>query len=298
MKVALVINPVSGAGREGSRLKELLVRLRSAGIEYVQQTTNGPGCGQLLAHDAGENADAVIAVGGDGTVREIAEGLIDSKTPLLIWPRGTENLVARSLGFRRDPEHMIQCLRNGTVRPLDMGIANGQSFMVVAGIGFDAEVVDRLVRLRRGHITHLSYAGPLWRSFWEHRWPELKITAETPDGPTAWATRGMVFVGNMPRYSLGLQVVRDAVPDDGLLDLVAMRCHGRLAQIGHSLRTVLRTHIEHADVFHHRVIRLHISSDRPVPVEIDGEYAGQLPLDIAIRPAAIRVKVPPSVRSR
>jgi len=104
----------------------------------------------------------------------------------------------------------------------------------------------------------------------------------------------MVFVGNMARYSLGLPVVRDARPDDGLLDLSMMACHNQLQLIGHSIRTLCRTHIEHRSVCYRRISRLHVKSPVPVPIQMDGEAAGWLPLELAVRVGAIRVRVPPT----
>jgi len=299
MKVTLIINPVSGAGLDARRLNAFFRSAADAGIRLQPFKTRHPGHAHELLNSPAAGADAVIAVGGDGTVREVAECLADTETPLLIWPQGTENLVARSLGFRANPASMLGALTAGTVRHVDLGQANGRLFMVIAGVGFDAEVVRRLTRQRDGHITHLSYTGPLWRTFWEHRWPRLAVTGHAPTGPLAWDGRGMVFVGNMARYALGLRLTRDAVEDDGLLDLVAMRCTGWAELISHAIRTLRCTHLEHPTVVHRRMTRLRIESEEPsVPIQIDGEYAGFLPLEISIRPGVLRVKVPPDRAGR
>jgi len=294
MKVTAIINPVSGAGLDTAGLNALFRNARAAGIHIHPVTTRYPGhAGRLLRHLKHES-DAVIAVGGDGTVREVAESLAHSRVPMLIWPQGTENLVAKSLGFRADPERTLRTLLAGPVHHLDLGEANHRMFMVVAGVGFDAEVVQRLTRNRTGHITHLSYAAPLWRTFWEHRWPLLTVTAQTPQGPVRWEGRGMVFIGNMSRYALALPVVPQAIPDDGLLDLVVLPCRGRLAMLGHALRTIRRKHLEYRDVLTCRFTSLQVDSNQPVPVQIDGEQAGCVPLEITLQPGALAVKVPPT----
>ncbi len=104
----------------------------------------------------------------------------------------------------------------------------------------------------------------------------------------------MVFLGNMARYALGLPVVRDARPDDGLLDLCIFSCRDRRQLIAHSLRTVLKKHIEHPDVRYARVRQVRIESAEAVPIELDGDPGGTLPLDVSIRAAAVRVRVPPA----
>lgn len=292
MRLIAIINPISGAHRQHGELRDLFSRLRTAGIQATQWVTRGPGDTRRWARQAADQGDALLVVGGDGTVNQAADGLAGTPTPMLIWPTGTENLVAKYLGYRPDAGLILNTLQVYKPSMIDLGSANGRSFMVVVGVGFDAEVVHRLIRIRKGHITHLTYTDPLWRTFWGHRWPALDITAETPDGPLRWQGQGMAFVGNMSRYALDLGVVRDAVADDGLLDLCVMPCRGQLQLIGHSLRVLARRHVEHPSVLYRRVTRVRISSPGPVPVEIDGECAGHLPLDIQVRPAAIRVLVP------
>jgi YegS/Rv2252/BmrU family lipid kinase len=296
MKAVAIINPIAGAGPSRLAFDKLVKEARRAGIEFDRRYTQGVGSGRELAAELAARSGppdavrAVVAVGGDGTVHEVADGLAGSPLPLVVWPTGTENLFAKSFRFRAEAKSTLACLREGHPMSIDLGQANGRSFLIVAGIGFDAEVVHRLVSRRTGHITHLTYSAPLWRTFWEHRFPHFRVYDEQT---LLWRGRGMVFIGNMPRYSLGLRVIRDAVCDDGLLDLCILPCRGRLGFIGHSLRTLARRHIEHRGVLYRRLSRIRIESDGPVPVELDGEAAGRLPLEVTVRPQALRVLVPP-----
>lgn len=290
-RVRMIVNPVAGACGQASALARLAARLQGEGLTVERLHTTGRGDARRMASEAAGRADAVIVVGGDGTVGEVTDGLTDTGVPLVIWPTGTENLVAKSLGFRAEPGLAADCILRGQDRPLDVGLANGRSFLLVAGVGFDAEVVHRLVNNRTGHITHLTYFWPLWRTFWEHRWPHIRVYSE---GRLFWEGRGMVFLGNMARYALGLPVVRDARPDDGLLDLCIFCCQDIFQLLGHSVRTVFARHIEHRDMRYTRVQRVRVEADVPVPVELDGDPGGFLPLDISIRPGAVRVKVPPA----
>jgi diacylglycerol kinase family enzyme len=103
----------------------------------------------------------------------------------------------------------------------------------------------------------------------------------------------MAFVGNMSRYSLGLPVVRDARPDDGLLDLLILPCRNHLQLLGHSLRTVLARHVERGGARYLRFRRIRIESPERVPFELDGDCGGRLPLDVEVRPKALYVRLPP-----
>jgi YegS/Rv2252/BmrU family lipid kinase len=290
MNLVAIVNPVAGAYRQHSAMRVMLDRLRAMGMDVQVRTTNRPGHGTVLAREAAGLADYVIAGGGDGTIREVVEGLIGTTVPLMIWPTGTENLVAKSRGFRARADIIPSCLTAGRTAALDVATANGRAFLVVAGAGFDAEVVERLVRSRRGHITHLTYVEPIWRTFWTHRFPDLRIIHE---GQTWWEGRGMAFVGNMARYSLGLPVVRDARPDDGLLDLLVLPCRDQIELLGHSIRTILARHIEHGGARYLRFKQLRIESPTRVPLETDGDPAGELPVNLDIKPQALQVRLPP-----
>ncbi len=293
MRVAVIVNPVAGACSQGLRLNRMAALLRRDGhmVDFLQ--TGQPRDARLMARQAARSADVVMAVGGDGTIRDIASGLVGTPACLMIWPAGTENIVAKALGFRADPGHVRACLQGRRVVRLDVGDAGTQMFFTIMGVGFDAAVVRRLSRLRTGHITHLSYAEPLWRTFWDYRFPPIRVSVD--DAPL-WEGRGLVFVGNLARYSLGLRVVRDARPDDGLLDLLILPCRGRAELIGHSLRTLALRHVEHRGVRYLRFGRARIESAQPVPVQFDGDPGGCLPVEVKVRPAALSVLLHPAWR--
>lgn len=289
MRVAVIVNPVSGARRHRPELRATLDKLRSVGVQVEILPTRAAGDAETLARLATQRAQTVIAAGGDGTVREVAGGLADSGVPLIVWPAGTENLVAKTFGYRASADSVYAALTAGRRLRVDLARHGRHAFLVVAGVGFDAEVVQRLTRLRNGHITHLSYAGPIWRTFWQHRFPHVQVTGDQFE----WQGRGLVFVGNIRRYSLGLRVIRDAVWDDGWLDVIIFPCRHQLDLIGHSLRTLFRRQVEHPGVRYRRVRRVRVESDEPVPVQLDGDDAGCLPLDVQVAPQAVTLLVPP-----
>jgi len=291
MPIVMIVNPVAGARKQRDRLRLAQARLRAGGVTVETAQTCVAGDARRLAREAIGRYQAVMAVGGDGTVAEVVDGLSGSEVPLLIWPTGTENLIAKALGFRAEVDLPLTCLSQGRCVSLDLGVANGRSFLAITGVGFDAEAVHRLSRVREGHITHFAYVGPLWRTFWEHRFPQLSVTW---DGRFSWQGRGLVFIGNLAAYALQLPVVRDARADDGLLDLLILPCSNQLRLIQHSILTLAGgRHIEQPDVRYERVKHVRIESAEAVPVEVDGDEAGCLPLEVTVRPGAIRVLVPP-----
>lgn len=288
--VAVVTNPVAGGATSRAIVTELTRRLRAAGRQVLLYRTGGPGeAPRFLAEVAGR-CSAVVAVGGDGTVREVVEGLIDCPKPILIVPAGTENIVAKEFRCRVDVERLWQTFQRGRVRRVDVGLVNDRPFLIVAGVGFDAEVVDRLVDQRAGHITHLSYFWPLWRTFWEHRFWPVRVVV---DGEPVYHGPGLVFVGNLARYSLGLRILRDAHTDDGMLDVCIYRCRWQGRLLLHACRTILRTHVGSRGVIYRRCRRVEVTSDGPLTVQADGDPAGKVPVSFSVVPGAALFLEPP-----
>jgi diacylglycerol kinase family enzyme len=233
----------------------------------------------------------VAVWGGDGTVHEVARGLAGSDVPILACPAGTENLLAKELRIPSEPRKLVEVLQRGRIVNCDVGLVNGRRFLMIIGVGFDGEVVRRLTAARTGHISHLSYFWPIWRTFWEHDFPRMKITA---DGQELFDDYGLAFVGNISRYAVGLRICRDARFDDGLLDLVVFSCREQTGLMLHAAWTLLRLHPLKGDVIYRRVRQVRIETDRPVPSEADGNVGPPTPLDVSIAPKGIRLLIPPA----
>lgn len=204
--------------------------------------------------------------------------------PMLILRTGTENLLARELGMPTDPEQVTDTLLRGEPYAADVGVINGQRFLAVAGIGFDAECVVRMNPTRRGHITHGDYFWPIWRTFWEYQYPVLRVEV---DGARIFEGRGFVLIGNIARYSAGLRMLIKARNDDGLLDVGVFPCASRRAMFGHACRAFMRRHVGRGGMLYRQCRRTRISSDEAVPIEVDGELGGYLPAECSVQSGAI-----------
>jgi len=291
MKVQAIVNPVSGRGNSARLLTRVGDMLDRQGDHLTVCLTQGPGDATRLAARVAADIDVVLAVGGDGTVREVAEGLSESRKPLAVLPGGTENLVARQLGMKPNARCIFEALTAGRIVESDVGRVNGRRFLAVSGVGFDAEVVDRLVQARGGHITHLDYFWPLWRTFMTHRFPRLRVLA---DDQLVFEGHAMVFVGIQPRYCVGLRILREAKPDDGLLDVCVYPCRSRAQLLGHASCTLLRRHLGRAGVRYQQCRTVQITSPQHATIQADGDQAGELPACFDIVPRAIRFLVHPT----
>lgn len=286
--VVVSINPRSGSGRGGEAVSVLVQRLQAAGLDVYQTRDVDDAVRQAAAWSAAGHLRAVVAAGGDGTVGLLANRL-PPDTRIAILPLGTENLLAKYLAIEPGGPATAACLLEMQELALDVGQANGRIFLIMASIGFDAEVVHRMHRQRTGNIKRSSYFRPIWEAISQYRYPELRITVDgTPLLPApTWA-----FVFNVPRYAMNLQIVPEAQAMDGLLDLRTFR-RGNLF---HGLRylgsVVLRLHRWLQDATYRQARKIEIDSAGPVPLQLDGDPAGTTPVAIEVIPGRLRILVP------
>lgn len=290
-RFAAIVNPISGCQDMLPRVRTIVRAVERLGGRLDVLVTQGPRHATQLASELGGEVEAVLVVGGDGTVGEVLNGLAGSRVPMLILRTGTENLLARELGMPTDPEQVTDTLLRGEPYAADVGVINGQRFLAVAGIGFDAECVVRMNPTRRGHITHGDYFWPIWRTFWEYRYPVLRVEV---DGVRIFEGRGFVLIGNIARYSAGLRMLMKARNDDGLLDVGVFPCASRGAMFGHACRAFIRRHVGRGGMLYRQCRTTRISSDEAVPIEVDGELGGHLPAECSVQPGAVSFLRSPS----
>jgi len=290
--IAYIVNPKSGATSSkltGQRFEQYLVK---KGFEVRVRLTTSLDDACEAATDAAVDYHCamVVVVGGDGTVREVAHGLEGGDKPLLIVPCGTENLLANELGFDEKLKTIIKTFEAGYIRPLDLGSVNEKCFTSIAGFGFDGQVVKRVSRQREGHIDYFDYFMPIWRTFWEYKFDEMKVEV---DGEEIFHGRSLVFVGNISRYAMGLQILHYADFGDGLLDVCIYKCASRIHLVKHSIMTILKQHADGRDVIYRQGKEISVSSTSAgIETEIDGDPGPPLPVKIKVIPQAVNCIVP------
>lgn len=284
-KILAIVNPVSGSQNLSALLREVGKRVRAAGSRMTVRVSHAAGAAGRLAADAPADTDVVLVVGGDGTVREVVDGLmaVGRRIPVAVLPTGTENLVAKELGMSADPARVAATLLAGRPMACDLGVVNGRHFLMVTGVGFDAEVVHRVARDREGHITHWTYFWPVWRTFWTHRFPKLAVQA---DGQPVFEGPALVFIGVTSRFSVGFRICRQAKWNDGMLDLCIYPCRSRPKLLLHAFQTVRGCHDRWEGTVYRKCRKIRIDGDPDVPLEIDGDPGGHLPAEYRVLPAA------------
>lgn len=288
--ILAIINPISGYARSRELPLELRRRLNQEGFETTIHLTTGPddAYAYTLKHVSG--FDLVLASGGDGTVRDVVAASAPSGVPVTILPSGTENLFAKQMGITADLDRVIETIKWGKTVTMDMGTVNGRGFLMLSGMGFDAEVLLHLNSFRTGNITHLTYFWPIWRTFWEYKFPPVTIEA---DGKIIVdCCRGLAFVSNISRYAVGLRIGLRAREDDGLLDVCFYRCEHQFPLLVHAWRTVLKRHLSHRDVVYCQAKHIKVTSPVSVPFQTDGDPAGYLPAEYRVLPGEVKILVP------
>ena len=313
-----IVNPAAGGGRPARLVQAVTDRLEAAGAEVRRVRTEGPRHARPLARDAAPWADVVVAVGGDGTVNEVAAGLLDvgraGRTPALsVIPAGTGNDFVRAAALGHQPERLAAGLLCPAERALDVGQvawtgADGRagraSFVNALGAGLDAEVAhDAGQRKRLGTRWGglLAYAAGVATALRRLDPPPARISTQADaDGPGALVLDGpllMAAVGNGPWVGGGFHLAPGADLSDGALDLCLVRGVTRRRATVLLPAAMRGRHIHAPEVTLQRMVRMQAAFARPVRVHVDGEV---LPvpvsaLDVQVDPARLRLRGGPAV---
>lgn len=290
--IKLIANPIAGRGRGREALPAVEEALRRQGLQFTTEVTSRPLEAMEIARRAAEEGcELVVALGGDGTSHEVANGLLLSNNPDVIMgmvPIGTGNDFAGMFDTPTDLDQVVRRLQEGKTRLIDIGRVNDRYFVNVVGVGFDA-----LASIESLKIQSLLSGLPLYllavlRTLRHYEVPH--ITAAL-DGEKISMTMTMFCVANGKREGGGFLIAPDAENDDGIFDICLARGLGRLG-ILRLLPEVMRgTHVDKEPVTMARAKRVILDSPDPLPVHADGEiiYTDAHHLEIEIIPHRLRV---------
>lgn len=322
-KIAFVANPTKPeAAAVRSRLLAACAERGLPAPLWLTTTAADPGVGQAREALAA-GADVVVAVGGDGTVRAVAEAMVGSRVPMGLVPTGTGNLLARNVDVPvNDVGGALRIVADGQDRLVDVGWlrvdrwgagagpesvygrtddeTGGEEhlFVVIAGLGFDGALVadtDDDLKARVGWVAYFL-AGV---RHLHGRRKQVLVTRDDGEPQTAWVRSAMI--GNCGRLPGGITLLPDAVPDDGWLDVAVVDTRGGLAgwaQLlgevvlqGAGMRTVLPAKIGRID--HARARRIHLEVAGSATVQVDGDIVGDVAeLTVRVEPGALLLRVP------
>jgi diacylglycerol kinase (ATP) len=294
-KVILIDNPAAGRKRKTrpEEVRKAIQELQRSGIQVTHCETSGRGHAEALARAAvKDGTDLVIVCGGDGTVNEVVCGMAHSSVPLAVLPGGTANILVRELGLPLDI-HRCACLWQTLVpRRVSLGCAGSRYFLLMAGIGFDAQVianVDGRWKRRFGMAIYIlegikqALVGPI-----------VPFTLSADTG-TYQATFACICKA---RYYGPVQLVREASLFSNEFQVSCFRSQNRFRYFLYALAVMTGSTRSLSDVSGFAASRIEcerVTDDaRNVLLQTDGELAGELPQTIRVVPDALTLLVPPS----
>ena len=285
----IIGNPNSGSAGDEGYLEGFADTLRAGGLTVEVLNTERPDHATELAAAAGDRL--VIAAGGDGTVNEVVNGLSKGAT-LGILPLGTANVLARELGLPLDPEAACERVLTGEVVRVDVGVATDgggteRRFACMAGVGFDADVVREVGPRLKRYLRSLAFPLVALKVFLRGGRPELRIK----DGDATHVVQYAV-VANGQYYGGDFETAEDASLTSGELQVVLVEKVGHLARPDVLAHILAKKPLDRTmSSFASRGVHAESADDRgaEIPVQIDGEVWGHLPMSFRIEPAALGV---------
>ena len=302
-RLVLLYNREAGQGRGGDPawLADTGVYLRARGWRVEITAAGSPEAATDAARRASQSrAHLVIAAGGDEALRAVADGLAGTGTPLGILPRGTVNVLARTLGIPlADPLAACDVCLSGETRRLDLGrVRRGgepRHFLLMCSVGFDAQSVANVNPDLKGVVGAPAYLLSGLATLATYQPTDVTLTL---DGVRRASSAFMVVVANTPSYGGDFRIAPLAAPDDGVLDLCVFEAPPGLPPVQRAafLRQIgavaLNRHLQDPDISCFRARHIEIAASPPAAFQIDGDAFGETPVTIDVAPAALSVRVP------
>lgn len=281
----VILNPVA----RGARTQRLRTQVEELARGATLCATTQAGEAERLARYAVTGGyKRIVAAGGDGTINEIVNGIAGHNVALGLLPLGTMNVFATELGLPvNDLTSCWEIIELNRTHRVDLPRANGKHFVQLAGVGLDAQAVKETSRAFKRSFGPLSYLISAVQIA-SRTPPVLRIESE--DAVTAEGS--FVLVGNGRLYGGRFPFFKQAVMDDGLLDVIVFKRLNYVDIIRYLQDVVFTPQISSPEVEYFQTKQLRVTSDESVPVEIDGELVGNCPVEFKIRAGGLRVLTP------
>jgi len=289
MKLYMIANPVAGRGVR-SEVEAAAEVLKQGPYEVDLLWTQRGGHATELAREAVEkHPDLVVAVGGDGSINEVVSGLAGSNVPLGVIPLGTANCYALETGIPLDARQAARVILEGQPKRVHLGRAGERYFMLMASVGFDAQVVYEVNPGVKKKFGKLAYVIKGFQCLTASH-PKLTITLddkETYEGHLA-------IISNMRYYAGRFLVTPDAGFEKDELDVCIFQQDGFFPILRFAWGVWRRRHLKGKDVIYRKAKTIRVESAQPSHVQVDGDYYGTTPVEFQIVPDALTVILPRS----
>jgi diacylglycerol kinase (ATP) len=290
-RTAFIINPTGGGGHAGKVWPKIANLLDKSGQPYSAYLTREQNDGTWLAAKAvEEGAELVVAVGGDGTISEVLNGIVLKETILGIIPLGTGNGFRHSTAIPGQWEEALNGLHYWSPRLVDVGRVNNSLFLNVVGVGFDAAVEQLASGKYQNLKGYLAYVPAFLEELASFKHFKVILRYDTHDQLVKDAL--LVLVSNGAYYGGQMCIAPQASIDDGKLDLTVIRNIQPAETAVLAAQALLKRPFNHDSVSLEKLTKISISADNDVPIHIDGEVVVSQSLEIEIIPKALKLLSP------
>jgi YegS/Rv2252/BmrU family lipid kinase len=290
-RAAVVVNPTKVDDDEAFR-KSVRQVMDDHGWDeplWLETTPEDPGRGQAESAVT-TGVDVVLACGGDGTVTACAEGVTGTGVPLAVIPLGTGNLLARNVGLPTDLAEALAVALGPAQQPVDAGRVNGTLFVVMAGLGLDARMLDGTSEPLKKRLGWLAYAISAVRHLRDR---PMRLTVSADGGRPQRMRASTLIIGNVGWLQGGLPLMPQARPDDGLLDAVALTARGVTGWLA-AAAAIMARRPAHDGIYRVQFAELRVTLARQQLWELDGEVMGSTrQLTVRAEPGALLLRMPP-----
>ena len=285
-EAVVIANPRGERCRRKFDFTEVVMRLQRRGLAASLTETTHPGHATEIARRAvNEGVDLVVVCGGDGTLREVTEGIMGTDATLLPLATGTTNVIAAGLGLRRDPLSIIDQLDALEVRMLDVGLCGNRPFLMQASAGIDAVVMTEVRQEMKQRFGMFAVAMTGLRCWLRYDFPEIHVSVDGVEHHC----RGVIAM-SFPFYAGLFRLSPQARADDGQMEVLLFTGRGRAAAAGFAIDLALGRHLQRRDVKLLKVTRMQFLAPDNLPMQVDGEgFWPTWPVEVSLSPMRVRV---------
>ncbi len=296
IKANLIYNPNSGQIWNPFNPDIVKDFLSNKGWDITISKTESQGDGTKIAQQSVKDKfDVVIVAGGDGTINEVIQSLAGSNTKLAILPVGTTNVLARELKIPLNFQDALLLIPDSNVVNFDLGVINGRYFILMAGIGFDAQLVNEVDSNFKKLTGIVAFAATSPVTMIKQRQAKMMITLWDKNGKKKKLKREsyQVLISNVPTYAIDLTVALNARYDDGLLDIDIFKSK-KLHDFAINLLAIafVKKKSDETITENYKFTRMTIKTEPPMPIQVDGDSMGITPASIEVKPKYLKLLKP------